>query len=112
MKRIYLFFKFCFYLFTLIALSLLGLILYLYQEFSKDLPKLDSLRDYSPPVVSEVERRQPAIHVPMGRVGRKRAARGAFRIHQRLRLIEDLRPRVGALELQAVAQSFEQAHLQ
>ncbi|MBF0103824.1 MAG: PBP1A family penicillin-binding protein [Deltaproteobacteria bacterium] len=54
MKRVYLFFKFCFYLCMMIVLSVAGFSVYLYAQFSKDLPLLDSLRDYHPPVISEV----------------------------------------------------------
>lgn len=54
MRRFYLFLKFCFYVFLLLGLAGVGVGIYGYQHFSKDLPKLDSLKDYNPPVVSEV----------------------------------------------------------
>lgn len=54
MKRFYYFLKFCFYaIIVALALSVAG-ISYFFFEFSKDLPKLDNLKDYNPPVVSEV----------------------------------------------------------
>lgn len=54
MKRFYFFLKFCFYLFILCTVVGLGATIYLFNHFSKDLPKLDSLKDYNPPVVSNV----------------------------------------------------------
>ncbi|OVE81374.1 hypothetical protein BVY03_04100 [bacterium K02(2017)] len=54
MKRIYWFFKFCFYFFLLCLISVTGLGGYLYLEVSKTLPNLSTLRDYNPPVISEV----------------------------------------------------------
>ncbi len=54
MKRFYLFLKFCFYSGMLLAMAGLGVGYYFFHKFSKDLPQLDSLKDYNPPVVSEV----------------------------------------------------------
>lgn len=52
------FFKFLFKLFfILIILCLMagaGVVYFGYQHYAKDLPKLDTLKDYNPPVVSEV----------------------------------------------------------
>jgi penicillin-binding protein 1A len=54
MRKIYKFFKFCFTLF-LLAILVAGAGVYgLFMHFSDDLPKLDNLRDYNPPVASEV----------------------------------------------------------
>lgn len=54
MRRLYQFIKFCFYM-TVFVTVCGGVGVYLvFQHFSQDLPKLDSLKDYSPPVISEV----------------------------------------------------------
>lgn len=54
MKKLYWFIKLAFYAF--VFCSILGAVglYYLFQHFNHDLPKLDSLKDYNPPVVSEV----------------------------------------------------------
>jgi penicillin-binding protein 1A len=54
MRKLYKFIKFCFYLCLLCVLLGAAGIYGLFVHFSQDLPKLDNLRDYSPPVVSEV----------------------------------------------------------
>lgn len=54
MRKIYLFFKFIFYMAVFFAMLGLAGIYGVFWHFSKDLPKIDSLKDYSPPVVSEV----------------------------------------------------------
>lgn len=54
MRKLYLFFKFLFYTSLFFGVVGIGVAFYFYQHFSKDLPKLDSLRDYNPPLVSEV----------------------------------------------------------
>jgi len=54
MRKLYLFLKISFYL-TVLAGILGGIGLYtVFVYFSKDLPKISSLKDYDPPVVSEV----------------------------------------------------------
>lgn len=54
MRRLYQFIKFCFYMTVfVVGCGTVGIYL-IFQHFSQDLPKLDSLKDYSPPVVSEV----------------------------------------------------------
>lgn len=54
MRKIYFFFKFIFYICVFfIALGVAG-VYGVFWHFSKDLPKIDSLKDYAPPVVSEV----------------------------------------------------------
>ncbi len=54
MKRFYQFIKFCFYsTIFFIVLGIVGLV-YIYNSFVSDLPQLDSLKDYNPPVISEV----------------------------------------------------------
>ena len=54
MKLIYKFIKFCFY--TAILMGVIGSagIVYLYHYFSQDLPKMENMKDYNPPVISEV----------------------------------------------------------
>jgi penicillin-binding protein 1A len=54
MKKLYWFFKFLFYTGLFFAVLGGGAIYYLFWTFSKDLPKLDNLKDYNPPVISEV----------------------------------------------------------
>lgn len=54
MKRFYQIIKFCFYSVIFLCLAAVGTGLYFYQKFSSELPKLDSLKDYTPPVISEV----------------------------------------------------------
>lgn len=54
MKRFYNLFKFFFYTFVVGSILGLGGILAIFHHFSEDLPKLTSLKDYNPPVVSEV----------------------------------------------------------
>lgn len=54
MKKLYWFFKFCFYTFLiLVAAGAVGLY-YIFWSYSKDLPQLDTLKDYNPPIISEV----------------------------------------------------------
>lgn len=54
MRRFYLFLKFCFYSFIFLMVAGLSFVFYMYHSYSNDLPQLDSLKDYNPPVVSEV----------------------------------------------------------
>jgi penicillin-binding protein 1A len=54
MKRLYNLFKFFFYAFVVCSILGLGGVLAIFHHFSKDLPKLASLKDYNPPVISEV----------------------------------------------------------
>lgn len=54
MRRLYLLFKFIFYFCTFFALLGIAAVFGVFWHFSSDLPKIDSLRDYAPPVVSEV----------------------------------------------------------
>lgn len=54
MKRIYKLIKFCFYFSIILAAGAGGVVYYYYLEYQKDLPVMDSLKDYNPPVISEV----------------------------------------------------------
>lgn len=54
MKKLYIFFKFLFYTGIFLTLLAIGGGVYLYYDVAKDLPKIDSIKDYNPPVVSEV----------------------------------------------------------
>ena len=54
MRGIYLFFKFCFYVMVFFAALGLAAVYGVFWHFSNDLPQIDSLTDYSPPVISEV----------------------------------------------------------
>lgn len=54
MKKFYIFLKFCFYSFIILTATAAAGIYGLFWHFSKDLPKIDSLKDYTPPVISEV----------------------------------------------------------
>lgn len=54
MKKLYWFIKFVFYSSVLLSVLAAAGIYTIFWKFSKDLPKLDSLKDYTPHVISEV----------------------------------------------------------